>query len=148
MNLDQLEILIQVKKETFKAIPENKEDLNYLIKQGWVLPSLSKCGCQLTDRAESRLTAILSIPSTLLDEDQLQNYIDLINYEIKDKFRKRAKDFIKNREIRVKLHTHPEIMNELINRYTKEGWEAKQEQNSIYLKWIKPFDLFREAKKS
>lgn len=135
MTLDQLEILIQIKKGIFNK--SDSSDLLYLIKCKWISSSL-----ELTEKAEARLKAILSLSDpSIFDEQEIENFVNLITFEIKEKLRKRCKDFLKTREIRIKLHAHPEIMNELVTRYAQVGWEAAHDQGSILLKWMKPFNL-------
>lgn len=134
MTLDQLDILIQLKRGLFKNACQS--DLQTLLNHKWIIKKDEEY--QLTDRAEARLVLILSMPSgPPIDEIEVENHIKLITYEIKQKLEKRTKEFLKNGEVKVVIHARPEVMNELVTRYAKDGWEAVHEHGCIRLIWPK-----------
>lgn len=133
MTLDQLEVLIKIKKNTFSEI----DNISTLIEDGWLAKNDE--GLKLTDHAETKLVSILSIlTNPKLDPQIIENYEKQIAYEIKHN----SKELVKTGKVRVRIQAHPEIMNELVSRYIEAGWEAAHENGAILLKWNKSFRKF------
>lgn len=127
MNLNQLEALIRIRREGLF----DKSELDFLLQEGWIREKDGKH--QVTEQAESRLAVALSMfVSNKLDPTVIENYERQIAFEIKSN----SKSFVKTRQIRIKLMARPEILNELVNRYSTSGWEAAHKNGAIFLKWV------------
>ena len=127
MNLNQLEALIRIRREGLF----DKSELDFLLEDEWVREENDKY--RLTEQAESRLAGVLSMfVSNKIDPTVIENYERQIAFEIKSN----SKSFVKTRQIRIKLMARPEILNELVNRYSTSGWNAAHENGAIFLKWV------------
>jgi len=138
MNLEQLDILIRLKRGDLNPLFFSKDDLNQLITNGWIKIDNTSSDYTLTQRAEARIISILAMPSgPEIDPQVIENYCAQITYEIKEKLRKHTKEFLKNGTVRISIMAKPEVMNELVTKYAADGWEANHENGSILLKWSK-----------